>query len=397
MKKILKNTKIVTPEAVKENHWLLIEDDKIADLGYMNEKIPLGDIEIDLEGMMVLPGLIDIHSDMIESLLQPRSTALMDFGMSLAEAEKQLAACGITTMFHSISMYQEGTWDVKEIRQAPQVKKLADLIKKIKKTDHLINHKYHLRYEIDNLACYEEVRRMIKNDQVQLLSFMDHTPKQGQYQDLSIYRRHLPGEGKELTNEEFSNLVERELHKPKVSNEELKVLADLARERNISIASHDDDTVEKLMQNLTLGIKISEFPITLTVAQKAVNLGLKTVLGAPNVLLGKSHSGNLVAAEAVKAGCGSILCSDYYPQALLRAVFKLSHEFHLPLPKACRLATLSPAEATGIDGEYGSLTPGKKADLIVVRQDVAGQPQLLSTWVDGICILDMTYHKAKEA
>lgn len=397
MKTIIKNATVIMPDKVGRNHWLLIEDDEIKRIGTVAEAVPSHDNCLDAEEAVLMPGLIDIHSDMIEQILQPRSTALMDFSLSLAEADKQLAACGITTMFHSISMYQEGTWDVKEIRQAPQVKKLAELIKNMADKERLIRHKYHLRYEIDNLGCFDDVAAMISSGKVHLLSFMDHTPHQGQYKDLSIYRKHLPGEGKNLTDEEFAALIERELHKVKLSDDQLSKLANLAKAKRISIASHDDDSFDKLASNHQLGVKISEFPITMEVAQHACRMGFKTVLGAPNVLLGKSHSGNLSAAKAVAAGCGSILCSDYYPQALLRAIFKLSGELALPLHETCKLATLAPAQAAGIDAAYGSIEAGKKADFIIVKKNCDGEPQLLQTWVDGVCVMKFGYHVGKEA
>lgn len=391
MKKIFINAEIVYADSVKKKQWMLIENDRIVKTGMMEKGLKLPEAEqiIDVKGNIVMPGMIDIHSDMIEQLLQPRSTALMDFETSLQEAEKELTACGITTIYHSISMYRDGSWDVKEIRKAPQVKRLAKLIKKTEEKSRMMNHKYHLRYEIDNVSCLQEVFKLVKNGYANLLSFMDHTPLQGQYKDLSIYRKHLPEEGKDLTEEEFKKKIQEELQKEKVSLDKLKGLSDLAESLGISVASHDDDTVEKLKYNKQLGIKISEFPITMEVAKEAVELGYYTVLGAPNVLLGGSHSGNLSAIEAVKENCASVLCSDYYPQALLRAVFILVATLKMPLYEMCRLVTLNPAKAVGIDKDYGSLEAGKKADFLVLKKNKE-MPNLEQTWVDGNCVMHMS-------
>lgn len=395
MKTRINNATLITPHAILAGHYMLLEGDRILELGRMEGDLPECDAIVDARGALVMPGLIDIHSDMIEQLLQPRSTALMDFEVGLREAEKQLAACGITTMYHSISMYRDGSWDVKEIRKSNQVKRLARLIQQLKEKDHLINHKYHLRYEIDNLPCYEEALSLIDKGLVGLVSIMDHTPCQGQYQDLSIYRKHLPGSGREYSDQEFDLLVERELNKEKVSNQQLKALGRHAAAKGIAVASHDDDKVEKLEENLLLGVSISEFPITMEVARKAVEMGYRTVLGAPNVLLGGSHSGNLSAQEAVREGNASILCSDYYPQALLRSLFLLSANLGLPLFETCRLATLHPAEAVGIDGDYGSLEAGKKADFLILREGEHGFPVLEQTWVDGVCVLRLEKVKGR--
>ncbi len=406
MRTLLKNGKLVLPDRVLEGYGLLLEDDRIAAVLTAEEtdkaetekaetekadQVP--DRTVELHGCYVMPGMIDIHSDMIESYIQPRSTAIMSFEMGLKEAERVLAGCGITTMFHSISMFREGTWDVKEIRQAPQVKKLAALIGKYRHQRRLIRHRYHLRYEIDNTACYDDVMEMIENGLVDLLSFMDHSPGQGQYKNLEIYRKHQPNEGRDLSDEEFARLVEQEKNKEMVSFEKLKELAETAHRKGISIASHDDDTVEKLAVNKELGVKISEFPITLEVAKEAVKEGFLTVVGAPNILLGGSHSGNLSALDAIRANAASVLVSDYYPQALLYAVFQLFRKEGILLYEAARYVTLNPAKAVGFDHVIGSIEPGKQADLLVVGE-ADDMPELRQVYVAGEKILDCTYRDA---
>lgn len=387
MKKIIINGKIVTEDKVLEQHALVMEGDKILQIA------PVDDVEMDGawiydgSGSYLIPGMIDIHSDMIEGLIQPRSTAIMDFKMSLAQSERILAMSGITTMYHSISMFREGTWDTKEIRQAPYVRKLAGLIADTKKKEGFIHHKYHLRYEIDNLNCYEQVKKMIEAGAVDLISFMDHSPGQGQYKNLSLYKKHLPNGGKDVSDEEFQQIIAQESNKAKASNVQLKDLARTALAKGISIASHDDDTIERLAFNEELGVSISEFPITLEVALEAVRRGFMTVLGAPNVMLGGSHSGNLSAVEAIQNHAASILVSDYYPQAMLHSVFQLVKENHLNLPQAVCMVTANPAKAAGLYETTGSLKAGKTADLLMVRleQDL---PFLEKVFVSGTCVVD---------
>lgn len=393
MKILMKNARVILEDRILKDASILIENDKIAQVC---EGIPEGKFDdvYDVAGKYIMPGMIDIHSDMIESYIQPRSTAIMDFSLGLIEAERALVMNGITTMFHSISMFRDGTWDVKEIRKAPQVKKLAALIAEYQKNLRLIRHRYHLRYEIDNLACYDEVWKLVEDDMVNLISFMDHSPGQGQYRNLEIYRKHLPEAGTNISDKEFEELIQKELHKETVSFEKLKELAELAHSKGISIASHDDDTVEKLEINHELGVKISEFPITLEVAKEAVAQGFQTVLGAPNVLLGGSHSGNLSAVDAIREHAASILVSDYYPQALLQAVFRLYREKELSLWEAVNLVTKNPAKAVGMDDKIGTIAPGKKADLLVVN-DAGSFPVIEKVFVDGTRVLDCTYRSAK--
>lgn len=387
---ILRNATIVLPNDVVEGYSLIIDGQTIKAICPDEEAGAYEGRVVDVAGKIVMPGMIDIHSDMIENFIQPRSTAIMDFEMGLREAERVLAECGITTMFHSISMYRDGTWDVKEIRQAPQVKKLAALVDRYQHGRRLIRHRYHLRYEIDNLACYDDVMQMMEAGYVDLLSFMDHTPGQGQYKNLEIYRKHQPNEGRDLSEDAFAALVEQEMHKEMVSFEDLQKLADVAHAHGIAIASHDDDTVEKLAVNQELGVKISEFPITLEVAKEARKQGLMTVMGAPNILLGGSHSGNLSALDAIREDAASVLVSDYYPQALLHAIFWLHREAGLPLWQAAKYVTINPAVAVGMDDRIGSLEVGKAADLLVV--DASGaMPLLEQVYVAGRCVLNYSY------
>ena len=234
---------------------------------------------------------------------------------------------------------------------------------------------------------------MLESGLVDLLSFMDHSPGQGQYKNLDIYRKHQPDEGRGLSGKEFEELVQREMQKKTVTFPQLRKLAEIAAKHGISVASHDDDTIEKLDMNRELGVSISEFPITLEVAETAVKQGLQTVLGAPNILLGGSHSGNLSALEAVRAGAANILVSDYYPQALLQAVFCLNREHGIPLWEAVQYVTANPAKAVGLDQELGSVEIGKRADLLIVDAE-EGKPAVKQVFVNGECIMECRYRVA---
>ena len=387
MKKILTNGKIITENDVICGYDLVIENEKIAKI---IPHIPVTDDNYleDCNGAYILPGLIDMHSDMIENLIQPRSTALFDIEFGIVEAERILVMSGITTMFHSVSMYQEGKWDTKKIRQAKMVQQLMEKIKEHQQHGAMIHNRFHLRYEIDNVACYEQVKSMLKDHAVDLFSIMDHSPGQGQYRNLSVYRKHMPGEGKNLTDEEFAEHIRKENEKEKLTEKQIEELVLLAQSQNIAVASHDDESVEKIKLNQKRGVNISEFPITIETASEAVKYGQLTVLGAPNVLLGGSHSGNLSAEEAVRKGVASILVSDYYPQALIHSIFELWRKKVLSLPDAVRLCTINPAKATKMDGERGSLKVGKYADIIVVDYNGQDRPFIRKVYANGTKVMD---------
>lgn len=393
MRTIITNGKLILPDNLLEHYELVLEQGRIQEICSAGTADRTDAEVVDANGDYIMPGIVDIHSDMIESYIQPRSTAVMDFELGLKEAERVLLGCGITTMFHSISMYREGAWDVKEIRQAPQVKKLAALVAAYRHDERLIRHRYHLRYEIDNLICYDDVMDMMKKGYVDLLSFMDHTPGQGQYKNLEIYRKHQVMDGRELTETEFADLLKAEQEKDRITFAQLQDMAALAKRMGIAVASHDDDTLEKLELNEQLGVAISEFPITIEVAKAARQKGFHTVVGAPNVLLGGSHSGNLSALEAIRAEAADVLVSDYYPQSLLQAAFQLFEKEGIPVWEAVRYVTLHPAMAVGLDQEIGSIAPGKRADLLLVRSK-NGKPVLEQVFVEGESVLKCHYRKA---
>ena len=396
---VIRNGIIVQPDRLLFGYELVVEGDRIAAIQRQGtvdaERADAG--IIDAHGGYVVPGLVDIHSDYIETVISPRATVLMDFPTALFEAERELLAHGITTMFHSLSAYGRDVMDVKPVRQWDNTERLMALVAQSKRTEganaHLIRHRLHLRLEIDNVGLVDQVEGHLLAGEIDELSFMDHTPGQGQYRDLEIWRRSITV-GHEVGEEEAARIAREQQEAPKLSFEQLRYLAGVARERGIALASHDDDSVEKLDLMAELGCTISEFPVSQEVAAAATARGMLTVMGTPNILLGKSHSGNLSARDAVRAGVASCLCSDYYPTAMLQSAFVLHHDFKLPLEQAFAMLTINPARAVKIDGELGSLEEGKKADVLVVREVEEGQrsyPVITATLVGGRVVSRMWY------
>jgi alpha-D-ribose 1-methylphosphonate 5-triphosphate diphosphatase len=377
---VIKNGKIVTPEGIMENKLLLIEEGRIkafADEAAGPEKV------IDAHGRYVTPGFIDIHSDRIEQFIQPRPTSEIDFELALKECERELLHQGVTTMYHSLSLYKDEFFGKSPLRTRTNVKKLADLIENIHDRNHLIRHRLHLRVEIDHFGALEIAKAMIAENKVHEISLMDHTPGQGQYRDLEIYEKAVINyNGREIKNSGIDNIMEYHRNKTVLSFGQLKELADLAHAAGISVSSHDDDTEEKLAVNMALGVDISEFPITIKTAKTAKQKGFFTVVGAPNILLGGSHTGNMSAADAIKEGCADILCSDYYPPAILHGIFIMHREHGIPLHEMINKATLNPAKAMRTDRDYGSIEVGKKADLLIIGV-LDGYPVVTHVLVDG--------------
>ncbi len=390
--KAIVNGQLVTEDNILKDKILIIDGDRIAD---MADSINPDDFErvINAHGRYVMPGFIDIHSDRIEQFIQPRPTALMGFELGMKACERELLFQGITTMFHSLSLCRDEFFGAKAIRQKDNVRKLANLIADIHNRYHLIHHRFHLRIEIDNLEAYEIAKEMIEKRLVHEISFMDHTPGQGQYKNLEVYQKTLSGyNGSEYLKLGFEGVLAYHEQKTTLSFEQIKELADLAHQSGIAVASHDDDCVEKLEINRRLGVDISEFPITLETARVAKARGFHTVVGAPNILLGGSHSGNMNAAEAIEMGFADVLCSDYYPAAMLHAVFVMHENYSLPLWEMVKKVSLNPARAVRLDADYGSLQIGKKADILIVEV-LDGYPVITHSLVDGVLSSRVEYRR----
>jgi len=376
----IKNGKIVTPETIIEGKVLLIEGDRIkgfADGADGAERV------VDAHGRLVTPGFIDVHSDRIEQLIQPRPTSRMDFELALKECERELLHQGVTTMYHSISLFKDEFFGASPLRTRDSMQKIAGLINNIHRRFHLIHHKVHLRIEIDNIEAFDIVKTMIEQGLVHAISFMDHTPGQGQYRDLAIYLHTISKyRGREIETLGMEGVVEYHRDKQVLSFAQLRELCAFAHDNGLPVSSHDDDTEEKLAINKAIGVDISEFPITVDIAKAAKREGFFTVAGAPNILLGGSHSGNMSAVEAIREGCVDILCSDYYPAAILHSIFYMHKEHGIPLHEMVSKATLNAARAMRTDDEYGAVAPGKKADLLII--DVLDEyPVITHVFVDG--------------
>lgn len=388
---VITNGRLITEDTVLHGYDLLIEEDRIRKIAPKGEiKFKEGMEIINAAGGYVSPGFIDIHSDYIEHMAAPRPTSLMKFDLSLRETEKELIGHGITTMFHSLSLFKGTEYDYKPIREPGNVRKFIDLIEKSHTSKHLVRHRFHARFEIDNIVEIDNLKNYIKENKVHLVSFMDHTPGQGQYRHLEVYRKTVKSYNK-LSDASIDVLIHNHQTKEKLSIEDIKEIAVLAHEHQIAVASHDDDSIEKLELVKSFGTTISEFPITLEVAQRAKDLGMYTIAGAPNVLLGGSHSGNLGAAEAIQNQAIDILCSDYYPAGMLHAIFALVDNYDMDLAETMKLVTINPAKAVKMDHEIGSLCEGKKADLLIIERITDDFPVITAVFVDGKLIQKTNY------
>ena len=247
----------------------------------------------------------------------------------------------------------------------------------------LVRHKIHARLELSSQRGLNAIQQMVAQGTIGMVSIMDHSPGQGQYTTIEAYRAYMMRTTNRTETEVDAILAQKRNQAAEIPRR-IEALTRLACEADLAIATHDDDTSDKVEQWPALGISLSEFPTTLEAATRAHEVGLAVCMGAPNALRGQSSGNNLSALDAIKAGIADVLCADYYPAAILGSVFKLATDGLLSLPQATRLVTLNPAKAVGLGDRFGSLEPGKIADLIVLALNDRGFPVVQRVFVDGI-------------
>ncbi len=253
---------------------------------------------------------------------------------------------------------------------------------KLREERAMIHHRVHLRYEVTNLNGMPAVKNLINTGQIDLLSIMDHTPGQGQFTEKDTYENYLV-KTYGVRDEELRLMVDTLKSNSKLIDwEQIRTMVQHAIQHDIVVASHDDDTVAKVDLMIDYGVTISEFPINLTAAQHSHEQNLLVVVGSPNLVRGVSHSNNMRAIEAIKAGYSDAICSDYLPSSMLPAIFILHEQEQIPLHQAVAMVTANPAAKLGISDRVGSIAVGLMADLILVKQH-NGYPLVHRTLVNG--------------
>jgi alpha-D-ribose 1-methylphosphonate 5-triphosphate diphosphatase len=252
----------------------------------------------------------------------------------------------------------------------------------------LVDNRVHARYEITDPTAPAVLHELLENNEIHLMSFMDHTPGQGQFKDTDAYRNYLARTYKK-SSAEIDALLADKLAQGDGSFARMQELAKVARQKGIPLASHDDDRPEKISIVTDLGVRISEFPINLETAQAARAAGLATLFGAPNILRGKSQSGSMRALDAIIEGVADCLCGDYSPAALLPAIMQLPVMAGIQLHQAVALVSANPARAAGLN-DRGTIAVGKRADLIAVR-NLGGLPQAARVWSEGIAVMTLAF------
>ena len=373
---IINNATVVTPFGVLNNTSVLVEHGIITHIAPQIDQHYAKTV-INAEGAILMPGIIDIHTDAMDAEIVPRPGADIPIAIAFRELERKMSGCGFTTVYHSMHL----GYDMAELHSRSKYSRneVFETVHNASKGSTLLNNKIHLRFELSGVDSYNTCFELMDKGYVALLSVMDHTPGQGQISK-EYFIAFAMKMGK--TEEQATEAYEDKLKMPVIAGEKLEALIKHAQKLHIPVASHDDDSIAKVNYAHGLGVNICEFPITMETALHAKKLGMYVVGGASNILRGGSLSGNLNMKEAVLAGAVDSLCSDYYPPSILHSIFKLYNEEGMPLHEAVNLATLNPARAAGIARHTGSIETGKDADLLLIKL-VDDIPMVTHTIVKG--------------
>ncbi|MFV1493903.1 alpha-D-ribose 1-methylphosphonate 5-triphosphate diphosphatase [Phaeobacter sp. JH18-32] len=371
---ILANATLVLPGETRTGS-VTLKDGQIVDIAD-GASVPNG--AIDLEGDFLCPGLIELHTDNLERHIQPRPKVDWPHAAAIIAHDAELAGTGITTVFDAMRV---GSIKAAESRYGAYARSLASELLELRDQAALkISHFLHLRAEVCSETLVQELNEFGEEDRVGLVSLMDHTPGQRQFRDMSKLEAYVKGkhgfddEGFQAHVAGLKQMRETygDLHEVEAVN--------AARRFGAVLASHDDTTADQVAVSAGHGIHLAEFPTTVEAAQACHAHGIKVMMGAPNLIRGGSHSGNVAAKELAELELLDVLSSDYVPAALLLAAAQLG-DIWGDMSRGLATVTSAPADAVNLT-DRGRIDIGKRADLIRFRMRV-GVPALSSVWSQG--------------
>jgi alpha-D-ribose 1-methylphosphonate 5-triphosphate diphosphatase len=322
---------------------------------------------LDVTGRLVLPGIVDLHGDAFERCLLPRPGVPIGVDLALADNDAQLLAAGITTAYLSAT----DSWEP-GLRSRETLRQLVDGLGRRTGGPDV---RLHVRHERCNVDGHDELVGLLEARQIAMLSYNDHTNDDG---DLSMTQLQRTG----LSADDLGGLQAERARQRQVGADQERELAEVARRVGCPTASHDPDRKEHLQRDLDLGVAIAEFPTSIDLAAAYRNEGIPVLLGAPNLVRGGSHLGNLSVADALAAGVGDILCSDYHYPSLLQAPFVAAAGGVLAFGPAWRQVSTAPARAAGLD-DRGRIETGQRADVVIVAPPADDRPAIVEYVLTG--------------
>ncbi len=376
---ILSEARVVLADRVIDNGWVAIADGRIAEIG--EGRAP--ERGTSLAGDILMPGLVELHTDHLETHIEPRPHVDWHPTSAVIAYDAQITAAGITTVFDCLRI---GTDRSARARGGARAIAIADTLATEAERDNLrAEHHTHLRCEICSPDVIDAATGFLESHPVGIMSLMDHTPGQRQFRDLDKLRAYYQGK-MQMSEAELHEYFQKRyrMHDRYALAHRAQLIA-IAKANDIPLASHDDTTEEHVAESVEADVAIAEFPTTIEAAQASHNKGIAVVMGAPNLIRGGSHSGNVAASELAMLGLLDIFSSDYIPASLIMAAFKLP-EFapEIELPEAIATITSTPAKAVAMH-DRGEIAVGKRADLVHVRE--SDTPVVRTVWREGRRVL----------
>ncbi|MBI2240159.1 MAG: alpha-D-ribose 1-methylphosphonate 5-triphosphate diphosphatase [Magnetospirillum gryphiswaldense] len=330
----------------------------------------------DGRGLLLLPGVVDLHGDAFERQLMPRPQVRFPTDIALVDTDRQMLANGITTALHGL------TWSWEPgLRGRDAALSFLDNLERLRPVLGC-DSRVHLRHEVYNIDAADEIEEWLGLGRLHLLAFNDHLPmflrRVEQPTKLAQY-----AERAHMSLEDFVALVHQVDDRQPLVDTTNRRLAEAARKHGVALASHDDESPEMRQHFHQMGCSLCEFPLTRPTAETARHMGDGVIMGAPNVVRGGSHiEGGMRAADMAAAGLVDVLTSDYYYPALVHAPFRLVRDGLLPLAQAWGLVSTNPARLAGFT-DRGQIAPGQRADLVLVDASAPTLPRVVATMVNG--------------
>jgi len=370
---ILTNARLVLRDAVVRG-TIVLRDGRIAAAGPCRASHPSA---LDMDGDYLTPGMVDVHTDNLERQVQPRSNARWPSRSALVAHDAQCAGAGVTTVLDALCLGDLG-FDKARIRTfregVADLDALADT--GLLKAEHYL----HLRCEMPASDMLPLIDPVADHPRVRMISLMDHSPGVGQYANLDFYRMIRRKEGVSETELE-AGIDVLLAQRARLRDPNRRALLARVAGLDVALASHDDRTADEIAENVADGIRISEFPVTMLAARAAKAAGMEVIAGAPNIVRGGSHSGNVNAANLVRAEAVDAFASDYVPASLVEAAFRCVDDAHVTLPEAIALVSDRPARMARLP-DRGRLEAGLRADVVRVRVH-DGLPIVRQVWRAG--------------
>jgi alpha-D-ribose 1-methylphosphonate 5-triphosphate diphosphatase len=369
---VLTNACVVLRDRVIKG-TVVTQDDRIVEISEGPSRIASA---FDCQGDYLIPGLIELHTDNLERHVMPRPGAFWPSDAAVLGHDREIAAAGITTVFNALCVGEVHS----RTARVELLNEMSDAIE-----EHLaegalkVDHFFHWRCEVSYSGMIDLLEPLMEYKRLRLLSVMDHTPGQRQFTDLAKYKEYYSGKFG-MTDEELAEFItQREADQSLYSSKNRAAVVRFAKERALALASHDDATTAHVDEAVADGMSIAEFPTTLESAHASHASGLAVLMGAPNVVRGMSHSGNVSARDLGQRGVLDILSSDYVPGSLLYGALLLEQSTEsITLPQSIATVTRNPAKAVGLD-DRGEIAPGLRADLVRYRATKKA-PIILDVW-----------------